>query len=312
MGKVGLLGASGAIGRSIAAALSARGTQYRVIGRSRTSLEASFGHEVLAEIATWDPQVPESVRAACDGLESIVYLVGVDYTQFQLHPVLMQKALDGAIASGVKRMLLIGTVYPYGVPQTPRVREDHPRDPHTFKGRMRKAQEDLLLQADADGKIAGAVLRLPDFYGPGVEKSLLHGAFEGAKRGKAAQLIGRVDTPHEFVFVPDVGPIVVALLERPEAFGRIWHYGGPGTITQREFAERIFETVGAKARFQVLTPLMIRIVGLFNALVRELVEMEYLTRQPVILDDSALAKLLGPLPKTSYDEGIRRTLQAVA
>jgi hypothetical protein len=41
------------------------------------------------------------------------------------------------------------------------VREDHPREPHTFKGRMRKAQEDLLLAAHAEGRIQATVLRLP-------------------------------------------------------------------------------------------------------------------------------------------------------
>jgi nucleoside-diphosphate-sugar epimerase len=37
--------------------------------------------------------------------------------------------------------------------------------------------------------------------------------------------------------------------------------------------------------------------------------MLYLQETPVILDDSKLQRLLGPLPKTSYDEGIRRTLE---
>jgi nucleoside-diphosphate-sugar epimerase len=67
------------------------------------------------------------------------------------------------------------------------VREDHPREPHTFEGRMRKAQEDLLLEAHAAGRIKGAVLRLPDFYGPGVDRSFLHGAFVAAVEGSHAR-----------------------------------------------------------------------------------------------------------------------------
>ena len=49
-GKVGLFGAAGAIGQSIATALSAAGRNYRVIGRSRGSLEAAFGADLHAEI----------------------------------------------------------------------------------------------------------------------------------------------------------------------------------------------------------------------------------------------------------------------
>ena len=59
---------------------------------------------------------------------------------------------------------------------------------------MRKEQEDLLLEADAAGKIRGAVLRLPDFYGPGVDKSFLHSIFVAAAKGGRAQVIAPLDT----------------------------------------------------------------------------------------------------------------------
>jgi hypothetical protein len=45
-------------------------------------------------------------------------------------------------------------------------------------------------------------------------------------------------------------------------------------------------------------------------MLRELVEMHYLMTQPVIMDDSALHGLLGPVAKTPYAEGIRRSLDA--
>src|SRR5438128_1857991 len=83
-----------------------------------------------------------------------------------LHRHQMRKATAGAIAAGVKRVVLIGTVYPYGRPQSTPLREDHPREPHTSKGRMRKAQEDVLMEMAAAAGIQATVLRLPDFYGP--------------------------------------------------------------------------------------------------------------------------------------------------
>ena len=43
---------------------------------------------------------------------------------------------------------------------------------------------------------------------------------------------------------------------------------------------------------------------------RELAEMNYLLTNPVLLDDTALQGLLGPLRKTSYDEGLRLSLDA--
>lgn len=310
MDPVALLGASGAMGRSVAEALRAVHRPYRVVGRSRAALEAAFSGP-LAEIATWNPDDPASARAAVRGAGTIVYLVGVPYPDFRLHPVLMRQTLDAAIAEGVARMVLIGTVYPYGRPREARVREDHPREPHTFKGRMRKEQEDLLLAADAAGSIRGTILRLPDFYGPHLERSLLHRTFRAAIDGTRAQLLGPIDTPHEFVYVPDVGPVVVALADTSGAYGRAWNLAGAGTITQREFAERVFAAVGRRPRLLVANRTMVRVLGLVDPVMRELVEMHYLLTTPVILDDAALRGLLGDVRKTSYDEGIRRTLAAM-
>jgi hypothetical protein len=53
-------------------------------------------------------------------------------------------------------------------------------------------------------------------------------------------------------------------------------------------------------------------MGLFSAFMRELVEMHYLQTNPVLMDDTALHELLGPLHKTSYAEGVRACLAAAA
>jgi len=60
---------------------------------------------------------------------------------------------------------------------------------------MRKAQEDLLLAGHADGKIRAIVLGLPDFYGPGVDKSFLHSAFKVAVKGGVANMVNPLDEP---------------------------------------------------------------------------------------------------------------------
>ncbi|HVP61421.1 MAG TPA: NAD-dependent epimerase/dehydratase family protein [Myxococcaceae bacterium] len=309
--RIGLVGAAGAMGQSVGQALAERGKAFRVIGRSAGALEASFGGMPRVERMTWDPEDAGSVRAALRGLDTLIYLVGVPYHQFQQHPVVMRQTLEGAIAEAIQRVVLVGTVYPYGLPRTTPVTEAHPREPHTFKGRMRKEQEDLLLEADAAGKIRGTILRLPDFYGPDIDKSFLHGAFVAALQGGTANMIGPIDTPHEFIYVPDVGPVLLDLADRPEVYGRWWHLGGPGTITQREFATRVFAAVGKAPKIRVAGKATLRLMGLFNPMMRELVEMNYLQTNPVVLDDSAIQKLLGPVKKTSYDEGIRRTLEAM-
>lgn len=304
-----IVGATGAIGKSVAAALRHAGRPYRAIGRSRAALEKAFGGDPLAEIATWDPEDGESIRAAFKGAAAIVYTVGVPYTDFHLHPVYMRRVLDAAIAEEVDRLLLIGTLYVFGRPRTSPVKEDHPREPHTFKGRKRKEQEDLVLQEHASGRIKTSVLRLPDFYGPGVERSLLTDLFIAAKSHRRAKLIGPINRPHEFVFVPDAGPVVTRLLDTPVAFGHGWNLAGAGTTSQLELAKMAF---AGRPRLMAAGNLMLRLMGLFDPFLREFVEMHYLLTDPVIVDDSALQKVIGPITKTSYNEGVRQTLASVA
>jgi len=303
-----LFGAAGAIGRSVADELRRRGTPYRVVGRKLDRLQAEFGRDPLAELATWDPDEPRSVQAAAQDVETLVYLVGVPYNHFELHPVLMEKTLQGAVAAGVQQFVLVSTVYPYGLPQTDKVSERHPRYPQTFKGRMRKEQEDRLLDTHAAGRLRGTVLRLPDFYGPGVEASLLHSLFQAAAKGGTANMIGPLDMPHEFVYVPDVGPVLLDLAACRETYGAWWNFAGPGAITQRQIADEVFRLAGRPPRIRVAGKLTLRALGLFNPTLRELVEMHYLFTKPVLMDDAALHRLLPTVRKTSYADGLRQTL----
>jgi nucleoside-diphosphate-sugar epimerase/protein-tyrosine phosphatase len=308
-GKIALLGATGAIGHSISLALDATGETYRVIGRDPKRLQSFLRANPKIETATWNPDEPASVRSAVRGVDTLVYLVGVPYHQFQLHPGLMRKTVDAAIAEGVQRIVLIGTVYPYGLPLTRPVNESHPRNPHTYKGRMRKAQEDILLAADKEGKLRATILRLPDFYGPGVEASFLASLFRAAAHGGTANMVGPIDTPHEFVYVPDVGPVVLALAQNPKAYGTWWNLAGAGSITQREIADRVFAMAGRPPKLRVAGKLSLRLLGLFDPLLRELVEMHYLLTNPVLLNDDALNNLIGPIRKTAYEEGLRECLE---
>lgn len=310
MQKIALFGAAGAIGKSIATALDTANRSYRVVGRSTQSLGKAFGKKAHVELATWNPDDSNSVRDATRGIDTLIYLVGVPYDQFHLHPLLMKKTLDAAIAEGVERIVLIGTVYPYGMPTTKVVREDHPRNPNTYKGKMRKEQEEILLKAHTEGKIQATILRLPDFYGPGVEKSFLHSLFQSAVKGGTANMVGPIDRPHEFVYVPDVGPVVTALAENKNAYGRWWNLAGYSAITQKEIAEQVFALAGRETKIRVAGKTTLRLLGLVNPMMRELVEMHYLLTTPVLMEDRALEQLLGKLQKTSYLEGLRQTLSS--
>lgn len=309
MTHVAIFGAAGPIGRVVGAELERRGVPFRAVGRTRSKLEGIFGGMAHAEIFDADLGDLRSAGAAARGVDTIVYAVGVPYTHFELHPKLMRTTIEAAASMHVQRLVLITSVYSYGVPQTRKVAETHPRQPAAFKGKMRKEQEDLVLEADAQGKIRGMVIRLPDFYGPDADASLANPILRAALAGKTANWLGPVSTPHEFLYVPDAGPVIPELASRDDCYGEAWNLGGAGEITGAAFIQKVYLAVGREPKFRSAGRTLLRIMGWFNPIMRELPEMLYLQETPVILDDSKVAKKLGVLPKTSYDEGIRQTLE---
>ena len=310
--KYALFGATGTVGKALAAELANRGQSFRVVGRSEEGLRRNFrGYEPLVDYCAADLSNSGDAARAAAGIDTIFYLVGVPYPQFEQHPKLTRIALAAAEAAGVRHYVHLSTVYPYGVPLEEFVSESHPRNPRAFKGRMRKEQEDLVAAADGTNGMRTTILRAPDFYGPDSELSYARSIFDAALKGGTANVIGPIDTPHEFIFVPDLAATLIALSDREQAYGNAWNVAGPGLISTRQFAEQVFREAGQKPRLRVAGKFMLHVLGLFNPLLREVVEMHYLWTTPVKLDDTRLRQLLPNLHKTPYSEGIRATIDAM-
>jgi nucleoside-diphosphate-sugar epimerase len=310
--KYAILGATGSVGKALAPLFAANGDQFRVVGRSSQRLRAEFQrYEPLVEYAAADLADVQRTRNAVRGADTVFYTAGVPYTQFELHPKLTRVALDAAVVEGVRRFVHVSTVYPYGRPESEPIDEAHPRNPHTFKGRMRKEQEELVFAADGRNDMRTAIVRPPDFYGPGAELSYVASIFQAAVNGGTANVIGPIDTPHEFIFVPDLARVLVGIAEKEEAYGQAWNVAGPGPITTRRFAEMVFAEVDRKPRLRVANKMILSLLGIFNPMMREIGEMHYLWTTPVILDDARLRRLFPELRKTSYEDGIHQTIAAI-
>lgn len=302
-----IIGAAGAIGRSTADACQAAGQSVRLVGRTAGPLQAMAkpgDKVVLADVAN-----AEGCAKALEGADTALYALGLPYTKaaFAAYPEMMRKFVTAAKAAGIKRAVLITNVYPYGRPQTAKVTEDHPRVPCSVKGEYRKQQEDIFLAAHGFEAVS---LRLPDFYGPNVESSQLTDVVKAARAGKTGNLLGPADQPHEFVFTPDVGPVVKALIEHSGPVSGAFNLAGAGVTSMRDLAALIYQAAGQPPKLRVMAPWMQGLVGLLMPVLQELGEMRYLLETPVLLDDTRLRALLPNLRKTSYAEGARAVAAA--
>ena len=307
--KAAIFGAGGAIGRAVATELERRGIPFRAVGRGKAKLEAAFGKMAHAEIFEADLTDLRSAGAAARGVDTIIYAVGVPYTSFQLHPAMIRTTIEAAASVEVARLVLVSNVYAYGVPRTSHVAETHPREPDTRKGKVRKEQEDAVLEAHRKGRMSGMVVRLPDFYGPHADLSMANPIFRAALAGKTANWIGPDNAPHEWVFVPDTGPVIADLAGCAECYGEAWNFAGAGEINVMDFITRVYRAVGRGPKYRSVGRGVLKMMGWFSPLYRELPEMLYLQETPVLLDDAKLRAKFGAVHKTSYDDGIRQTLE---
>jgi nucleoside-diphosphate-sugar epimerase len=165
-----IFGATGSVGKALASEWAKSGIPFRVVSRSEEKMRSVFSrYGELVEYRAADLGNSAAARTAAEGVDTIFYTVGVPYTQFRLHPELTRVTLDAAVAAGVRRFVLQGTVYPFGMPQHGKVDESHPRDPQTHKGRMREEQEDLVMTAHGRSGLQTTIVRAPDFYGADAE-----------------------------------------------------------------------------------------------------------------------------------------------
>ena len=306
--NIAIFGAAGSIGRFAAPELVRRGHVVRVVGRNAARLRAEFaGCEVVeADLADFS-----QARRAAHGMDAVLYTVGLPYPDFASYEPLMRVAVHAARDAGVRQFLLINAIYQYGRGAA-RIDETHRREPHTRKGMARKAQTDVVLAAHDPAGMRTAVLVLPDFYGPALENTYTTAVFEGAVRGARASVIGPIDRPHEFVYAPDVAPVVADLFGHSDAFdGSIYFFGGTGTIVPREMFAQAYRLAGREPKLLVVGVALQRLLGMFEPFLREMVEMNYLWTDPIALDDRKLERVIGPLHKTSYPDGIRASVDAV-
>ena len=103
---------------------------------------------------------------------------------------------------------------------------------------------------------------------------------------------------------------MLELLAHPEGHGHWWHLAGEGTASLQEIVAIVEELAGRPIKKRVVGLGMLRVLGLFQPFLRELVEMNYLLTDPFIMDDSALTRLLGGVEKTPLREGLKRALDA--
>ncbi|MFC5406350.1 SDR family NAD(P)-dependent oxidoreductase [Cohnella soli] len=314
MEKAIVIGATGGTGAAITAELVKRGIRTVAFGRSRQKLEqlkAGLGHATNLTIATGDAFRPNDIVAAAEGTDVLFHCANVPYHEMvsKLIP-LGESIMEASDRLGLKVVAIDG-IYPYGRRQTEKVTEEHPKNPHTRKGKTRLAYEKMLF-GERWKRAKVLIARLPDYYGPTAnEASYLGTTLEAIAAGKMAFFIGNMHTAREFVYLPDAAIMVAELASRDDAYGQNWHIAGAGLISGKEIVRIARKASGIAKPVIPLGKVGLSLIGLSVPVMKEVVEMLYLTEEPLVLSGDKYKKLIGPIPATPFEEGIAATIRAL-
>jgi nucleoside-diphosphate-sugar epimerase len=206
----------------------------------------------------------------------------------------LQAGLIAAAANGAK-LVVMDNLYMYGDPNGLPMNEQHPHRAQTKKGKLRAQMASELMAAHQAGRVPVTVGRASDFIGPRVSASAMGGdlVIKSAIKGKAAQVVGNVDTPHSYTYMPDIGRALVTLAQHDEAFGQVWHLPTPPAVSTRRMLELIYAAAGQPLKMQVAPKWLLRLLGIFNPDAGEMVEMVYEFEQPFLIDDSKFVNRFG-------------------
>jgi nucleoside-diphosphate-sugar epimerase len=192
-----------------------------------------------------------------------------------------------------KTKFIVGdNLYMYGDTNGQPIREELPYQAHTKKGKVRAEMANAILEAHRSGKIRAAIGRASNFFGPD-DHVVTDMAIRPALEGKAVSLLGRLDQPHTFSYVPDFGKLLATLGTREEALGQVWFTPSPAAVTQQEFVKLLEAEVGKPVKTQLAGKFLLSVFGLFNKGAGESVEMLYEWQKPFVMDSSKAEKAFG-------------------
>lgn len=302
-----ILGAGGSIGTDLAKELLPYTTDIRLVSRDPKKVNDSD------ELFTADLTDSDRVMDAVRGSEVVYLMVGLEYKASvwqDLWPKVMQNTMDACKEHRAK-LVFFDNVYMYDPSKMGHMTEDTPVNPSSRKGAVRARIRQMLLDEVKAGNLEALIARSADFYGPGIGNSILQeGVVKPLSKGKKASWFCSVNKKHSFTFTPDAAKATALLGNTVSAYGEEWHLPTAGDPpTGKEWIEAFAKEFGVKPKYQVGTHFLIRVMGIFNPLMKEMVEMLYQYDRDYVFDSSKFEKAFDMKP-TPYHEGIKKVAES--
>ena len=302
-----ILGANGTIGSALAKELTTYTDKIRLVGRNPKRINDTD------ELFPADLSDGQQVERAIEGSEVVYLLVGLDYklkVWQDKWPRLMRATVDACIKHHAK-LVFFDNVYLYDKNAIPHMTEESPVNPSSKKGKVRQQVAEMLMNETKNGKLEGLIARSADFYGPHNEKSVLQEmAYKNMKKGKSPMWMIDADKIHSFTYTPDAAKAVAIVGNTADAYNQLWHLPtSEEKITARQIIDLFNKEMGMSKKIKLMPMWMLKLLGIFIPILREMPEMMYQNDRDYYFDSSKFNKRFSFTP-TSYQDGVKEIVAA--
>jgi len=308
-----IVGATGGIGSEVATALLRRGWRVRALTRRPTEVAEQASGRLGIEWIRGDAMAAADVTAAAQGSHLIFH--GANPPRYEnwagLALPMLESSIAAAKASGA-RIVFPGTVYNFGPDAFPLLSERSPQRPLTRKGQIRVDMERRLEAAAAAG-VRTLIVRAGDYFGPRAGNSWFsQGLISSGRPVRSIAYPGPHTVGHTWAYLPDVAETIAQLLERDLGAFEVFHFEGHWFERGVQIAEAVRRVVGnPRLPIRSFPWWALYAASPFVAMFREIIEMRYLWREPLRLDNAKLKGFLGSEPHTPIDQAIATTLRGL-
>lgn len=303
-----ILGSGGAIGIELAKSLKEYTSEIRLVSRNPQKVNSTD------QLLSADLLNPADVRKAVEG-SSVVYLtVGIQYNANawkKSWPKIMSNVISACKKSNAK-LVFFDNIYMYNTDYLNGMTEETPVKPSSEKGKVRTEIANMILNEIAKGELTALIARSADFYGPGIKNSsmLTETVFKPLSTGKAANWMMSLNYKHSFTYTPDAAKATALLGNTADAYNQVWHLPtASNPFTGKEWIETIAKELGVKPKKQVVPKFLVRMLGLFVPIMKELVEMLYQYDRDYNFNSSKFEKRFDFHP-TPYINGIKEIIKS--
>lgn len=307
-----VLGATGGVGGAVARALHDRGYHIRALNRDPSRLNGRLAHY---EWIKGDAMRRADVENAAQGAELIFHGVNPPgYKDWDKLVLPMLENTIGAARLANARILFPATIYNFGRDVFPYPHEDSPQNPHTRKGRIRVAVEERLREAAFEGTQV-ILVRAGDFFGGGAAGNSWFGQM--VKPHAPLTRITNPATPgvgHQWAYLPDLAETFAQLNDRAEQLPKFanFHFEGFYDADGMQMAEAIRRVSGdPNLKVSRFPWFIVPLLAPFMTLMREVLEVRYLWKEPMHMTNEKLVVVLGREPRTPLDTAIRNALDDI-